>query len=82
MAAQVPQEFVPKAKDKEVKDLMMKAFEQAVGHELPEPVFMKAQLWGAAVPMNILEAPEGCVLDASACVGICGDWLVAPNVEV
>lgn len=60
----------------------MKAFEEAVGQDLPKPVFMKTQLWGAAVPMNILDAPQGCVLDSSMSVGICGDWLVAPSVEV
>ncbi|GMH40713.1 hypothetical protein BSKO_08617 [Bryopsis sp. KO-2023] len=77
----VPQEFVPPLKDVEVKSLLMKAFEKAVGRELPKPCFQKAQLWGAAVPMNTLETPEGCCFDAQANVGICGDWLVSPSVE-
>lgn len=78
----VPQEFVPEEKDQEVKALLMRAFETAIDTKLPEPIFMKAQLWGAAVPLNVLSTPKGCVFDSRSRVGICGDWLLSPSMEV
>ena len=79
---QVPQESIPEAKDREVKQRLLRAFAGAVGLDVEalRPCFMKAQLWGAAVPMNVLDTP--CVFDADANVGICGDWLISPSIEV
>lgn len=70
-----PQEAIPAAKDTEVKRLMLSAFERALG--LPpaslRPVQLKVQLWGAAVPINVLRggAPgPGCeqLIAEGACV--------------
>lgn len=63
---QVPQENVPPQKDAEVKALLLAAFARAAGLDPSSlrPTYMRAQLWGAAVPMNVASSP--CVLDAGA----------------
>ena len=43
---------------------------------MPRVVHTRCQLWGAAVPLNVLGAP--CVLDGESRCGIAGDWLVRP----
>ncbi|MEW5297763.1 MAG: hypothetical protein WDW38_006946 [Sanguina aurantia] len=80
-AHKVPQENVPPQKDAEVKALLLAAFARAAGLDPSSlrPTYMRAQLWGAAVPMNVASSP--CVLDAESRIGICGDWLVSPSVE-
>ncbi|GIL89031.1 hypothetical protein Vretifemale_16879 [Volvox reticuliferus] len=84
----VPQENIPPGKAREVTEAMLAAFASAVGLVLPppRPSYSRVQLWGAAVPMNVLltDAARGegpCVLDADSRVGICGDWLHSPCVE-
>ena len=43
------------------------------------PAAARAQLWGAALPLNGPGAP--CILDPVARVGVCGDWLADGGVE-
>ena len=51
----VPQENIPKPKEREVTDKMLGGLKRVTGlKELPPPCFTKVQLWGAAVPLNIL----------------------------
>ncbi|GIL53308.1 hypothetical protein Vafri_8937 [Volvox africanus] len=84
----VPQENIPPDKAREVTEAMLSAFAAAVGLVLPppQPSYSRVQLWGAAVPMNVLVTDtargEGpCVLSSDSRVGICGDWLHSPCVE-
>lgn len=54
-------------------------FTRAGNKPLPEVVFTRTQLWGAALPTN---APGvGCIFDGEARVGMCGDWLLGANME-
>jgi len=50
-----------------------------------EPIETKAQLWGAAVPMNVMVTGEGrehgYIWDHERKVGVCGDWLSSPSIE-
>eukprot|EP01043_Picozoa_sp_COSAG02_P044171 COSAG02_NODE_3918_length_6048_cov_3.708186_1_plen_591_part_00 len=85
-ANKCPQEDIPAGKRAQVTDLMLQAFFQvaglitADGHS-PQPVHTFVQLWGAAVPLNVLcgEAPS--VLDFDSAVGVCGDWFTSPCIE-
>ncbi len=66
MHTQVPQEAIPPAKEREVTAAMLDALSEAA--RLPraalQPCFTRLQLWGAAVPLNVTDAP--CVFDAGA----------------
>ena len=51
----VPQENIPPLKAKEVTDKLLEGLGRVTGKaDLPPPTFTKVQLWGAAVPMNVL----------------------------
>ena len=51
----VPQENIPKQKEREVTDKMLDGLKRVTGlRELPSPSFTMIQLWGAAVPLNVL----------------------------
>ena len=51
----VSQENIPKQKEKEVTDTLLEGLRRVTGlAELPAFSFTKVQLWGAAVPMNVL----------------------------
>ena len=82
-----PQESVPPEHMLKVQTLMLREFEAASG--LPsgsvDPCYSKGQLWGAALPMNVMATgsgqQHGDVLDAQRQASVCGDWLVAPSIE-
>ena len=57
---------------------MLQAFYQVAGlvgadGHAPTPVHTFVQLWGAAVPMNVLAGCKPSVLDTHSGVGVCGD---------
>eukprot|EP00058_Branchiostoma_floridae_P010601 XP_002596089.1 hypothetical protein BRAFLDRAFT_118054 [Branchiostoma floridae] len=82
-AHKVPQENIPPGKADEVTKRLLAAFAKSAGLDsraLPSPTYTKVQLWGAAVPLNVLDGAD-CVFQASQNVGICGDWLVSPCIE-
>jgi len=77
----VPQEHIPKDKEKLVTQLLTNAFFRLVGRR-GDVVFTRVQLWGAANPLNVLEsAGAGFSFDAAHQVGIAGDWLLKPCLE-
>ena len=55
---------------------MLAEFSSLTGKKLGKPIFSKLQLWGAALPMNVLKQGPA-VIDPDNRVGICGDWLVS-----
>jgi len=74
----VPQEAVPAAKSEQVIQDLLTAFQQSLSSQdhpypLPPVVFSRAQLWGAALPLNSPYVP--CIWDGRGRVGICGDWV-------
>jgi len=84
-----PQEAIPPAHAAMVTELMLSDFETSLG--LPPGgirsgvVESKAQLWGAGVPMTVMETgpgdEHGFIWDDTRKVGVCGDWLSAPSIE-
>ncbi|CAM6124604.1 unnamed protein product [Calypogeia fissa] len=78
----VPQESIPVVKGQKVKQDMLRGVEAALGlseDSLPEPIYTRLQLWGAALPTNTPDVP--CIFDAQGRVGICGDWLLGSSLE-
>ena len=82
-ANKVPQENIPPRKEKEVTQKLLNAFCRVtkLSRSKVAPVYTRVQLWGAAVPMNVLDNGANCVLDVEHNVGICGDWLSSPSIE-
>lgn len=81
-ANKVPQEHIPISKAEEITNTLLSAFSGITGiKQLPTPCFTKVQLWGAALPLNVLSNGEECVYDSRHNVGICGDWLVSPCLQ-
>lgn len=82
-ANKVSQENIPPRKSEEVTNKLLLAFGRVtkLSSKLPPPCFTKVQLWGAAVPLNVLQTTEECVFDGQHNVGICGDWLVSPSIQ-
>ena len=85
-ANKCPQEDIPPAKRAQVTNLMLQAFYQAAGLITtdgpgPQPVHTFVQLWGAAVPLNVLGGGAPSVLDSDSAVGVCGDWFTSPCIE-
>ena len=86
-ANKVPQESIPEDKEIEVKNVLLRSFESALGLESQSilPILYKIQLWGAAVPLNVYSTPF--VLDGNNSIAICGDWMASseytsgPNIE-
>jgi hypothetical protein len=58
---------------------LLEAFQAVVAKQLPGVAFWKAQLWGAALPLNTPGVPF--VYDSQARVGICGDWLTGASMQ-
>lgn len=82
-AHKVPQENIPPATKKEVIELMLASFKSVIGstQNLPAVCYTGVQLWGAAVPINVLNNTEECVFDEKHQVGVCGDWLRSPCIQ-
>jgi predicted NAD/FAD-dependent oxidoreductase len=86
-ANKVPQESIPKDKEIEVKNVLLRAFESALGLESQSivPILYNIQLWGAGVPLNVYSSPF--VMDSRSNIAICGDWMASsehttgPNIE-
>lgn len=77
----VPQEHIPKDKEKLVTQLLTEAFFRIIGRR-GDVTFTRVQLWGAANPLNVLESGgSGISFDAEHQVGIAGDWLHSPCLE-
>ena len=59
--------------------LLLRAFEESIGRELPTPVYLDAHRWRHAQ----VEQPLGlsCLVDLEKNAGACGDWCIAPRVE-
>jgi len=77
----VPQEHIPKDKEKFVTQLLTEAFFRIIGRRA-DVVFTRLQLWGAANPLNVLESGgAGFSFDSDHQVGIAGDWLISPCLE-
>lgn len=79
----VPQENISLDKEDEVTNALLVAF--SILTKIPKtklkPCYTKVQLWGAAVPMNVLRNGDQCVFDGEKQVGVCGDWLVSPCIQ-
>jgi predicted NAD/FAD-dependent oxidoreductase len=85
-AHKCPQEAIPAHKRAQVTELMLQAFYQVAGligdsGRGPQPVHTFVQLWGAAVPLNVLAGGAASALDAASAVGVCGDWFTSPCIE-
>lgn len=78
----VPQENIPPGKEKEVTKALLDALALVTGiKSLPPVCFTRVQLWGAAVPLNVLSSKDECLFDAARQVGVCGDWLISPRIQ-
>jgi hypothetical protein len=72
----VPQESVPAEVAARVTREMVGAFGSALGlapGEIPPIAYSRAQLWGAALPLNSPRIP--CIWDGVGRVGVVGDWV-------
>jgi len=73
----VPQEAVPQDVAPRITKEMLEEFSRALGvssvEDLPPVVYSKAQLWGAALPINTPNV--GCIWDTAGRVGVAGDWV-------
>ncbi len=73
----VPQEAVPQDVATRITQEMLTELAQALGmssvNDLPPIVYSKAQLWGAALPINTPNV--GCIWDTAGRVGVAGDWV-------
>lgn len=78
-ANKCPQEFIPPKVRDQVSREMCEAFSELVGVKVPAGNVLHLQLWGAAVPVNRCE--QHFIHDATARIGICGDWLTTPSIE-
>ena len=86
-ANKVPQENVPKEVDEKIKHDLLREFESLLGLEMNkvQPIVSKAQLWGAAIPINRYNAPF--IYDGKHQIGVCGDWFktghesLGPSIE-
>lgn len=81
----VPQEAIPPEVHDKVSREMLQALARLLSPApgtaatLPQPVFVKSQLWGAALPIN---SPKvDCIWDAASRVGVCGDWLQGASLQ-
>jgi len=84
----VPQENIPIAKELEVKSVLLRGFESALGLQLnsiKNPINYLIQLWGAGIPLN--KYTSAYVYDSKSNIGICGEWMNSseytdgPNIE-
>lgn len=57
-----------------VKEKLLKAFHEATGSHM-QPVYADVHCWRYALAANTL--PGDCLWDASARIGVCGDWFSA-----
>lgn len=82
-AHKVPQENIPPGTEKMVIEKLLSAFQIVIGIKkaLPNIVYKRVQLWGAAVPINTLDIGEDCIFDSNHKVGVCGDWLTSPCIQ-
>jgi hypothetical protein len=62
-----------------VTALLLSAFEEAVGRELPRPVSTDCHRWRFALPDPPLD--QSCLYDPGAGLGAGGDWCGGPRVE-
>lgn len=72
----VPQEAIPPEVGAQVTEEMVESFATALGmlrSDLPQVVYAKPQLWGAALPLNT--PGSECLWDAKGRVGVAGDWV-------
>jgi predicted NAD/FAD-dependent oxidoreductase len=58
---------------------LLRAFEDAIGHALPVPIYATAHRWRHALVDHPLGLP--CLVDEDVGTGACGDWCIAPRVE-
>ena len=75
-ANKVPQEAVPPEVSERVTAELVAAFARRCGLDpaaLPPLAFSRAQLWGAALPLNTPGVP--CVWDPATPVGVAGGWV-------
>lgn len=78
----VPQENIPPSTEKVVTERLLTAFKAATGRkEVPRVCYTRVQLWGAAVPINVLGSGADCVFDCRHHLGVCGDWLSSPCIQ-
>ncbi len=81
----MPQENVPPSVAEKVKEDLLSSFAQIVNNNkdnislLPEVVCWRAQLWGAANPINTPNVD--CLFDGEARVGVVGDWLLGKSAQ-
>jgi len=64
---------------RDAAQLLLREFGQALGIELPTPVFLRAHRWRHAFVEQPLGLP--CLVDVEIAAGACGDWCIAPRVE-
>eukprot|EP00667_Euglena_gracilis_P003910 EG_transcript_3926 len=78
-----PQEFIPDEVADRIAGEMLTEFARiaklAPGG-LPMVTFKRIQLWGAGLPLNVLQHSP-MILDPRTGAAICGDWCVEPSVQ-
>ena len=62
----------------DVADLLLRAFSQAAGAELPQPVTALAHRWRFALSAG---TGDGALWNRDLRLGVCGDWLLGPRIE-
>lgn len=78
----VPQENIPPSTEKLVTEKLLSALGDALGRDgLPRVCYSRVQLWGAAVPINVLDNGSDHVFDGRHHLGACGDWLTSPCLQ-
>ncbi|KAJ9527524.1 hypothetical protein QJQ45_025751 [Haematococcus lacustris] len=80
----VPQEAVPEDVQDKVSSELLAALARHLGHPgspaaLPEVVYSRCQLWGAALPLN--SPGVECIVDPWSRTGCCGDWLLGSSMQ-
>jgi len=81
-ANKVPQENVPPAVAEKVRDEMWDELLRTPGVRCDAAwpdLAWRAQLWGAALPLNSPRTPY--ILNAEARLAVCGDWLTGAAVQ-
>lgn len=79
----VPQEAVPTAVAAQVARELIERADQMLGLGVSgdgrRVAYTRAQLWGAALPLN--SPGVDCIWDAEGRVGVCGDWLTGASIQ-
>jgi len=79
-ANKCPQENIPKEVETRVSQQLINAFLKLIPGSKSVTMSLKhLQLWGAALPANVLS--QDFIHDGEHCIGVVGDWLVHGSME-